>query len=309
MDFEFNSDQALLATSLDSLLSPYATMPAEGRSKHAHYDESLDAELEQAGMFGIVAMEDMGAIAGAIVAERIARLPSLVEAAASIFLPPALGLDPVRPLAVINGPFDRAHRNLPVARTALIDLGDDIAVVDIDPTNVQAVESIMAYPYGRFIVPPDLGAAHKLGADAVPILRQWARVALACEMAGATRSAVDFVVQYTKDRQLFGKALGTYQSVQHRLAECHQISRGLYYLTMRAAWSGLAMDADVAACYAQQHVQKFVFDLHQFNGGMGMTNENLLHFWTYRMRALQSELGGANGAALAIADHQWGVAA
>jgi hypothetical protein len=52
-----------------------------------------------------------------------------------------------------------------------------------------------------------------------------------------------------------------------------------------------------------------MFDLHQFNGAMGMTNEYPLHFWTYRLRALQAELGGADAAALAAADLLWPQAA
>ena len=60
-------------------------------------------------------------------------------------------------------------------------------------------------------------------------------------------------------------------------------------------------DADVAACYAQQHVKKLVVDLHQFSGAMGVTNEFALHLWTYRLRALQSEGGGMVESALDIA--------
>ena len=97
--------------------------------------------------------------------------------------------------------------------------------------------------------------------------------------------------------------------MQHRLAQCHQIARGIRFLALRAAFSGSPLDADLAAAYAQEHVHKLVFDLHQFNGGMGVTNEHELHFWTYRLRALQAEVGGTDKAALAIADQLWGPAA
>jgi hypothetical protein len=79
----------------------------------------------------------------------------------------------------------------------------------------------------------------------------------------------------------------------------------LHYLALRAAWSGDPSDADVAACYAQQHVKKLLVDLHQFSGAMGITNEFLLHFWTYRLRALQSEAGGMIEAALDVVRHRW----
>jgi hypothetical protein len=79
----------------------------------------------------------------------------------------------------------------------------------------------------------------------------------------------------------------------------------LHYLALRAAWSGESYDADVAACYAQQHVKKLLVDLHQFSGAMGITNEFLLHFWTYRLRALQSEAGGVIEAALDVVRERW----
>src|SRR5690606_41626408 len=67
------------------------------------------------------------------------------------------------------------------------------------------------------------------------------------------------------------------QAVQHRLAQCYQISRAMYYLCLRAAWGADPQLADVAINYAQQHIHKLVFDLHQFNGGMGVTCEHKLH--------------------------------
>jgi hypothetical protein len=49
-------------------------------------------------------------------------------------------------------------------------------------------------------------------------------------------------------------------------------------LALRAAASGNPLDA--AATYAQQPIQKVLFDVHQFNGAMGMTTEHQLHFWS-----------------------------
>jgi alkylation response protein AidB-like acyl-CoA dehydrogenase len=141
-----------------------------------------------------------------------------------------------------------------------------------------------------------------------PLLRHWGRTSLAIEWAGAARAAVDFIIEYVKQREIFGRPEGTFQAVQHRLAQCHQIAEGARWLAFRAAWSGSEEDADLAACYAQQQTSRVMFDLHQFNGAMGVTTENSLHFWTYRLRALQSELGGSTSAALALCDRYWGAA-
>ncbi|MDP9085794.1 MAG: acyl-CoA dehydrogenase, partial [Pseudomonadota bacterium] len=161
-----------------------------------------------------------------------------------------------------------------------------------------------AFPYGRFINAPDLSRARR-GKGAGAALRQWWRVGLAAEVAGAADAAIEFTIDYVKQRNVFGRPVGSFQSVQHRLVQRHGWAKSLYYLVMKAAWSGEAVDADIAACHATLGIQAFMFDMHQFHGGMGVTTEHLLHFWTYRIRALQAEAGGVQSAALAIADQRW----
>jgi len=46
---------------------------------------------------------------------------------------------------------------------------------------------------------------------------------------------------------------------------------------------------------------EIVYDVHQMLGGMGITLEHPLHLWTYRLKALLSELGGRAGQACAVA--------
>ncbi|MDB5430057.1 MAG: hypothetical protein JWP35_1173 [Caulobacter sp.] len=307
MDLELNEDQSMLISALQSILDRYRELPSEHRRDRSFYSLDLDNQLLTNGFLDAVRTPGMGALEAALVIAEAATAPVSVEVGASALIAPHI-TDAIlpRPIVLISGDLGKAQRYLNVAKTALMDVGDDILVIAVEAANVEAVDTIYAYPYGRFITPPDLSKAQRLGKAAVAPFRQWSRVALAAECAGLMRTAVDFTVDYVKQRRMFGTTLGTYQAVQHRLAQCHQIARATHYLAMKAAWSGDPMDASAAACFAQQHIQKLTFDLHQFNGGMGVTNEHKLHFWTYRFRALQSELGGANGAAHEIADLLWG---
>ena len=100
-----------------------------------------------------------------------------------------------------------------------------------------------------------------------------------------------------------------YQAVRHRLTQRYGHAKSGYYLAMRAAWSGAPIDAAFAMSHAAAGIRDLLFDLHQFNGGMGVTNEYSLHLWTYRVRALQAEAGGIHAAALDIADMRWGAGA
>lgn len=307
MDYSLNEDQAALVEAVQAIVRDRSELPQSARLSYHYFDAKLQRSLSESGFLD--AGREMGPLEAALVVIEAARAPAVVEVSASALVIPQLLPDEQieGPIALINGDaLDKAQRNLPIARHAVIDTGTDVVLLPVIASDVVPVETILAYPYGRFKAQPKLSSGRRLGKQAVNTLRQWWRVALAAEMAGATQAAVAFTVQYVKERQVFGRPLGAFQAVQHRLAQCHQISSAMYYLALKAAWSGTQEDADLAACYCQQHVQKLMFDLHQFNGAMGVTSEHLLHFFTYRLRALQAEAGGAYGAALAIADRCWG---
>src|SRR6185295_19414962 len=125
------------------------------------------------------------------------------------------------------------------AKTALVLVDDDSDVVVLDMTNVEteAVESIFAYPYARFVTPPDLSKGKRLGGDAATTMLQWWRLSIAAEISGAMDAATNFTVQYVKERKVFGQPLGLYQAIQHRLAECHEAAVGLHWLLLKSAWS------------------------------------------------------------------------
>lgn len=306
MDFQLSQDQEALVAALQSILRDHSGLPPVGRLRFHWFSADLQRRLADGGF--LAAAREIGPVEAALVAIETARLPVVVETAATgLVAPMALpeGGAIEGPVALIAGDaIGKAHRNLPIARTALVDLGADVAVLAVDPADVDPVESVLAYPYGRFRARPDLATARRLpGAGAR--LRQWWRVALAAEVAGAAQAAIAFTIDYVKQRQVFGRPVGSFQSVQHRLVQCHAYAQSCYYLALRAAWSGKPVDADCAASLAQQGAQRLLFDLHQFHGGMGVTTEHLLHFWIYRIRALQAEAGGVHRIGLEIAGHMW----
>jgi hypothetical protein len=307
MDLAFSDEQLMLVRSLQSVLENFQELPADHRRTWSFYSKELDTQIVDNGFFEAALTPEMGPVGAALVVMETATVPAAVEVGASALIAPHFDeFDLPRPIALISGDVMKAQRYLPNAKCALLDVGDDVLIIPIDPADIELVETIYAYPFGRFRKSPDLSRATRLGAGAVETLRRWWRVSIAAECAGTMQAATDFTVQYVKDRQMFGTTLGTYQAVQHRLAQCHQIATATRFLTLKAAWSGETFDALQASAFAQQHIQKLTFDLHQFNGGMGVTNEHKLHFWTYRFRALQAELGGANQAALETADMLWG---
>ncbi|MGE4302699.1 MAG: acyl-CoA dehydrogenase family protein [Novosphingobium sp.] len=306
MDFQLSEDQSALVAALQSILEDYADIPQSERHGHYRFDAQLQAQLESNGFLD--AARDMGELEAALVVFESAQLVGVVDTLGRGLVAPVVcpDVDFTGPVALVERKaLGRAIRNLTIASHLLVLDEDDVLVLDLAGRAIDPVESILAYPYGRFADMPDLALASRFEGRGPDMRRVW-RIGLAAEIAGASRAAIDFTLDYVRNRKVFGRAVGSFQSVQHRLAMRHGHAKCGYYLSMRAAWSGTQTDAAIAACQAQSGISELMFDLHQFNGGMGMTNEHLLHFWLYRIRALQADVGGPTGAALDVAEARWG---
>jgi alkylation response protein AidB-like acyl-CoA dehydrogenase len=142
-----------------------------------------------------------------------------------------------------------------------------------------------------------------LSAQEASKVRTWLRVALAAEAAGLLQAAIDSTVAHLSVRKQFGRPLGTFQALRHRIAECAVLAGGVKWLALKAASTGDAGDAALAAFHAQDSATRVAYDLHQMLGAMGMTLEHPLHLWTYRLKAVIAELGGRAGQANAVGRH------
>jgi alkylation response protein AidB-like acyl-CoA dehydrogenase len=150
--------------------------------------------------------------------------------------------------------------------------------------------------------------AEPLSSDAAASVRKWLRVALAAEASGLLQAAVQSAVEHLSLRKQFGRPLGTFQALRHRMAECAVLAGGVRWLALKAASTGNAGDAALAALHAQESATRIVYDVHQMMAAMGMTLEHPLHLWTYRLKALMSDLGGRGGQARAVALDCFGAA-
>lgn len=302
MDFRLSSDQQTLATEIDKLAAQFESKPTEFHG-FALVSQELESQLESAEFFDIARIPELGPVSAALAVERLARLPYTAEIALSMLVRPHLHGDWPRPLAMVeNG---QSGRFVAAAKTLLVVEGSSVAIVQPTATMIEPVESIFAYPMGRF----------KGGAELVPLsseaaasTRKWIRVALAAEMSGLLHAAIAATVEHLSVRKQFGRPLGTFQALRHRLAECAVLAGGVRLLALKAAATGTEADAALAALQAQESATRVVYEVHQMLGAMGMTLEHSLHLWTYRLKALLSSLGGRAGQAGAVAEHSFGAA-
>jgi hypothetical protein len=295
MEFTLTDDQAAVADAIDRIGREFATRPTDAHGFSLHSPE-LEQELVNGEYFDIAAFPEMGPVTAALAVERLARSPFSAEVALSMLVRPQLDPELPRPFAVVeNG---RPGRFVAGAKTLLLIDGDTMALAHPEADDTEVVDSIYAYPMGRLIGTP---ARRELSAGETETVRTWLRVACAVEIAGLMQASIDATVEHLSVRKQFGRPLGTFQALRHRMAECAVLAGGVKRLALRAAWSGDAGDAALAALHAQESATRLNYDVHQMMGAMGMTLEMPLHLWTYRIKALLSELGGRGAQAEAVA--------
>jgi len=297
MDFRLTSDQEALVAAVDKLAQRFELKPTEFHGL-ALAGTELERELEDGSYFDIAAVPELGPLAAAMAVERLARLPYTVECALSMLVRPQLAGDLPRPFAVVE--HGRPGRFVAGAKTLLLVDGERVSVAHPAAADVEAVDSLYAYPMGR--VKGALASTALSAAEAAAI-RTWLRIALAAEMSGLLQAAIASAVDHITQRKQFGRPLGTFQALRHRMAECAVLAGGVRWLALKAAGTGTDGDAALAAMHAQESATRIVYDTHQMLAAMGMTLEHPLHLWTYRAKALLSEQGGRGGQASAVAQH------
>lgn len=296
MDFRLSEDQLTLMTAIEGLAAPYTAKPVDFHG-FILVSDALDQELAENEFYDIAAFEDLGPVAAALTVEKLAQLPFTAEIALSMLVRPFLkDGDLPRPFAIVeNG---RPGRFVHGAKTVIVIEGDKLGIAH--PGEGETSEenhTIYAYPMGHM---DKSVAVEWLSDEEAETARKWIRVALSAEASGLCEAAIKTTTEYLTDRKQFGRPLGTFQALRHRMAECAVLAGGVRSLALQAAATGEADDAALAAFHAQDSGTRLGYELHQMLGAMGMTLEHPLHLWTYRLKALFGELGGRGGQAEAV---------
>lgn len=297
MDLTLNEDQLAVEGAIDKLAQQFGSSPVDFHG-FALVSEEMDQELEENGYLDIAVIPEMGPLSAAVAVERLSRLPYTAEFALSMLVRPHLDAELPRPIGVIeNG---KPGRFVAQAKTLIIIDGDSVGIAHPEPADVEALpDSLFAYPVGKLVGSPEVKA---LSAEDAAAVRTWLRVSAAAEIAGQMQAALDATVEHVSVRKQFGRPIGTFQALRHRLSECAVLTGGVRWLALKAAATGDAGDAALALLHAQDSATRLIYDMHQMSGAMGMTLEMDLHLWTYRMKALMSTLGGRAGQAEAVGE-------
>ena len=172
---------------------------------------------------------------------------------------------------------------------------------DADLTRLELIDRTRAYfsvsADGGDSLPGDIATAGNIG-----------QVALAAELVGVAARALDMGVEYAKEREQFGRPIGAYQAVSHRLADMLWEVEEARSLTYYAGWcadaqpESLPLAASMAKARASDAANAVTHNAIQTLGGIGFTWEHDLHFFLKRARVSSQLMGSAGQHRAQVAD-------
>jgi alkylation response protein AidB-like acyl-CoA dehydrogenase len=230
-------------------------------------------------------------------------------------------------VALLEAPGEGAAANAPGPATSEplyavdgADEGDDLAYVLVPDGAV----------YRLGLVPVD-GAAAPTGTDLTRTVRvvapgvpvtlldtptlltdddraAWTALGLAltsADLVGSMRGVLDITVAYAADRRQYGVPVGSFQAVQHLLAEARCLVEGAHSVALHASWAVDSLPpaearqaGRVAKAYCTRAARTVGETAVQVHGGIGNTWECIVHVYV-RRALLSSQWFGDDGVQLA----------
>jgi alkylation response protein AidB-like acyl-CoA dehydrogenase len=126
---------------------------------------------------------------------------------------------------------------------------------------------------------------------------EFGALATAAQLVGAGQAMLDMSVEYAKQRSQFGRVIGSYQALKHKLADVHiavELARPLVYgaaLSLADGSPDTARDVSAAKAAASDAALLAARSSLQTHGAIGFTSEHDLSLWLLRVQALHSAWG------------------
>lgn len=304
-----SEEQCLLRETVAALVAKHAppAMVRAAISAPRGYDESLWRLLcAQVGAAGLVVPEKYGGSGGTLGDAAVV----LEELAKNLVPTPLLGTT-LAELALLASDDPDAE-----ALTRLAD-GTALGAVVFDPdyvVNGDIAEIVISAAGGALsrwltfhaepvrtmdptrrlarLTPREVIALRPNAAAAgVPGIADSAAILLAAEQIGAATRCLELTVNYTKQRLQFGRPIGSFQALKHRMADLYvavQVARAVVGDAIAAPSATSAALARVAASAAFNQVAAEGIQLH---GGIAITWEHDMHLYFKRAHGSSQLLG------------------
>ena len=319
MDFALDEQQQMIAATAATFFAEQAT---SDRTRAAMAAGGFDADLwrdfcGELGLSGLIVPEALGGaglghVELALVAEQAGRVLSAIPLFGHSVACRAL-LHAEVPICDLLGQILRGERTaVAVERhgdTVLVPHGgqadiivlisdDRVDVLDLqkDRARIAPVRSLDGTrPLARLDRVSNV--ARIAGSAAAAAARATGLVVIAAEALGGAQAALDRTVAFALERHQFGRPIGSFQAVKHRLAdravEIEQARSAVWWAACavdeRSADAELALHAAKSAC--ADAFLRMAGDMIQLHGGIGFTDEHDAHLYLKRARAIASLLG------------------
>jgi alkylation response protein AidB-like acyl-CoA dehydrogenase len=291
--------RATVAALVDKHASPAAVR--EAMASERGYDESLWKLLcEQVGAAALVVPEELGGAGGeladaAVVLEELGKglvpTPLLGTTLAELALLAADEPD----ADALEGLADGAKIGAVVFDPGYV-VNGDVADVVIAATGTSlsrwtsfTAHRIEAMDLTRRLARVEPTETADIGAD--PGLADIAAILLAAEQIGAATKCLDLTVEYTKDRVQFGRPIGSFQALKHRMADLYVAVQSAHALVNDALAEPSPTSAALARVAASEAFSKVAAEAVQMHGGIAITWEHDIQLYFKRAHGSAQLLG------------------
>ncbi len=137
------------------------------------------------------------------------------------------------------------------------------------------------------------------GPRALERLLAVAATALSAEQLGGASRCLEITLEYVKTREQFGRPIGSFQAVKHRLADLYVLvesARSVSYDAARALAedaADLPVQAAAAQAYCAEAFSTVAAETIQLHGGIGFTWEHEAHLYFKRAHSAAKLFGDA----------------
>jgi alkylation response protein AidB-like acyl-CoA dehydrogenase len=316
MNFDLNDEQQeIKRTAHEFLASRFKPEKVRQLADADSYDDGLWNEISELGWPGIAISEDdggqgLGMVELAVLLEEsgyaCAPSPLLANAGAALVIS-AAGSDEQRSEwlpKLATGEATGSFGGFADGQSTLFcDLrrADVVVTFDGEGALLAPVSEVGAEPFKAIDSTRAYGMVSEAAGERLPgdvgAGRDRLAIAIAAELTGIAQRTLEMATDYARERQQFGRPIGAYQAVSHRIATMLLATEESRSLTYHAAWTAdaepesLPMAAAMAGARASDAGWEVPASALQVLGGIGFTWEHDLQFWLKRGRVTGRLLG------------------
>jgi alkylation response protein AidB-like acyl-CoA dehydrogenase len=168
-------------------------------------------------------------------------------------------------------------------------------VIDSTPNVDGSTSSTLAFSRVA-VADDDIVARGDIAAATVAKMQELIVLGTSAELLGVAEAAFDATLQYTKLREQFGRKIGSFQALQHRMVDCYvdaELNRSLLFKVLSAWDDDTSHPAMVSAVKARvgKSALKTVRTALQLHGAIGYTDEHDIGVYYKRAVALAAKYG------------------